>query len=343
MSEVISGAAGEQVGARLCHALEQAIFGKRELIRMTVAAFCAGGHVLLEGLPGLGKTVLAKSLAAATGLGYKRIQFTPDLMPADITGTHVLEDTPQGKRPRFVPGPVFTHFLLADEINRASPKTQAALLEAMGEGSVTLLGDTRKLEPPFFVIATQNPIEMEGTNPLPEAQLDRFAIKVDVPATDEASLLRMLSERKDGMPPPQAALFDRAATLRCQQQVDEVFLPEPVAMLIARLCARAAPSDPRAPELVKSAVRFGPSPRAAIWLARMARSLAALDGRNGAGFEDVAEAAPYVLGHRLILSYGARLDGVKPDELARQLYREAERELLGGEPAVRTKAADERA
>jgi len=287
--------------------------------------------------------VLAKSLAAATGLSYKRIQFTPDLMPADITGTHVLEDTPQGKRPRFVPGPVFTHFLLADEINRASPKTQAALLEAMGEGSVTLLGDTRMLEPPFFVIATQNPIEMEGTNPLPEAQLDRFAIKVDVPATDEAALLRMLAERKDGTPPPQPALFDRASTLRCQQQVDEVFLPEPVARLIARLVARAAPSDPRAPELVKSAVRYGPSPRAAIWLARIARSLAALDGRSGAGFEDVAEAAPFVLGHRLILSYGARLDGVKSDELARQLYRDAERELLGGEPGLRAKAADERA
>ena len=333
----------ERVGARLCGALEQVLFGKRELIRMTVAAFCAGGHVLLEGLPGLGKTVLAKSMAAATGLDYKRIQFTPDLMPADITGTHVLEDGPQGKRARFVPGPVFTHFLLADEINRASPKTQAALLEAMGEGSVTLLGETRKLEPPFFVIATQNPIEMEGTNPLPEAQLDRFAIKVDVPATDEAALVRMLAERKDGTPPPQPALFDRAQTLHFQQQVDAVFLPEPVTLLIARLVARSAPSDPRAPAQVKSAVRFGPSPRAAIWLARIARALAAIDGRSGVAFEDVAQAAPYVLGHRLILSYGARLDGVKPDELARQLYQEAERDLLGAEPALRAKAANESA
>jgi MoxR-like ATPase len=203
-----------------------------------------------------------------------------------------------------------------------------------------MLGETRALEPPFFVIATQNPIEMEGTNPLPEAQLDRFAIKVDVPATDEGALVRMLKERKDGLPPAQPALFDRSATLAFQRTVDEVFLPEPVAILIARLVARATPDDPRAPEAVKSAVRFGPSPRAAIWLARMARSLAALDGRSGAGFEDVAQAAPYVLGHRLILSYGARLDGVRPDRLARQLYQEAERELLasGDGGAARAKA-----
>ena len=165
-----------------------------------------------------------------------------------------------------------------------------------------------------------------------------------MPATDEAALLRMISERTDGTPPPQPALFDRAQALSFAQRVDQVFLPEPVALLIARLIARAAPSDPRAPELVKSAVRYGPSPRAAIWLARLARSLAAIDGRSGAGFEDVAEAAPFVLGHRLILSYGARLDGVKPDELARQLYRDAERDLLGAEPTVRAaKAANERA
>jgi MoxR-like ATPase len=320
-------------GARLCHALDDVIFGKAELTRMVVAAFSAGGHVLLEGLPGLGKTVLAKSLAAMTGLGYKRVQFTPDLMPADITGTHVLEDSPQGKRLRFVPGPVFTHFLLADEINRASPKTQAALLEAMGEGSVTLLGESRKLEQPFFVIATQNPIEMEGTNPLPEAQLDRFAIKIDVPPTDEGALLRMISERKDGTPPPPPVLLDRDSALVWQRGVDEVFLPEAVRVLIARLIARSSPSDARASAAVKSAVRFGPSPRAAIWLARIARALAAIDGRSGAGFEDVAEAVPYVLGHRLILSYGARLDGVRARDMAHELYREVERELLGEMPA----------
>jgi MoxR-like ATPase len=319
---------GSALARRLCAALDAAIFGKPELTRLTVAAFLAGGHVLLEGLPGLGKTVLAKSLAALAGLDYRRIQFTPDLMPADITGTHVYEDQHGTPQMRFVPGPVFTHFLLADEINRASAKTQAALLEAMAESSVTLLGESRALPAPFFVIATQNPIEMEGTNPLPEAQLDRFAIKIDVPATDEASLLRIITERKDGNPVLPGPLLDRDTALACQRALDEVHLPQAIAVLIARLIARATPGDPSASAEVRAAVRYGPSPRAAIWLARISRALAFIDGRAGVGFEDVARAVPHVLGHRMILSYGARLDGVSVAELARELYRSTEQQLL---------------
>ena len=199
----------------------------------------------------------------------------------------------------------------------------------MGEGSVTVLGESRRLPPPFFVIATQNPIEMEGTYPLPEAQLDRFAIKVDVPATDEASLLRIITERKDGNPPPQKTLMDRELALSCQRQVDEVFLPEPVAVLIARLMMHATPTASEASAQVRAAVRYGPSPRAAIWLVRIARALAFLDGRSGVAFEDVQKAVPYVLGHRLILSYGARLDAVSPRQLAGELYAQTEKALLG--------------
>lgn len=315
---------------QLVDALDNIIFGKRQLMETVVASLLAGGHILLEGLPGLGKTVMSKSLAGLTGIEYKRIQFTPDLLPADITGTHLLDDTGPTRQMKFMPGPVFTNFLLADEINRASPKTQAALLEAMGEGSVTQLGTTHQLEQPFVVMATQNPLEMEGTNPLPEAQLDRFAVKLDVPPADEAALLRMITERKDGSPDAPAALMNRAQLLECQAAVDSIFLPEAVAVFIARLISMANPEHADAPDIVKQHVRFGLSPRGAIWLTRIAKAYALLDGREGVGFEDVMRAAPDVLAHRLTLHYTAKLDGISARGLLAELIPAAEKLVVQG-------------
>jgi MoxR-like ATPase len=312
--------------AALCAALDEVIVGKSELVRTVVATFLARGHVLLEGLPGLGKTVLARSLAGATGLAMKRIQFTPDLMPADIAGTYLFDAATS--QMAFHPGPVFTHFLLADEINRASPKTQAALLEAMAEGTVTQLGTTRELPQPFFVIATQNPIEMEGTNPLPEAQLDRFAVKIDVPGTDETTLLAIVERAARVEPRAATRVTDLEGVRAAQAQVDAVHLPHAVARAIARTVALTDPSD-GLPAL-KGQLRFGASPRAAIWLARVSRARALLAGRDTVAFEDVREVAPHVLGHRLLLTYAARLDGASGPELARQVVQAAEKQVVEG-------------
>ncbi len=321
----------EHSSAQLVEALNSLLFGREQLVRIVVASFLAGGHVLIEGLPGLGKTVLAKMLTRLTGLEGKRIQFTPDLMPADITGTHILEDNPEGAPSMtFHPGPVFTNILLADEINRASPKTQAALLEAMGEGMVTHLGITRPLPQPFCVLATQNPIEMEGTNTLPEAQLDRFAIKCNVLETSSETLLKIITERKDGMPTPPEALFNLSSITEAQNQVDEVFLSDAIARVIAQSVAATSPTSELSNDKVKACVKYGASPRGAIWLARIARALAHIDGRQSVGFEDVEAAAPAVLAHRITLNYSAQLDGIDPSALVSDIIAEAIKDVVGG-------------
>ncbi len=304
---------------KVLDAVNAVILGKPELIRLAFATALAGGHALLEGLPGLGKTVLVKSFARALGIGYQRIQFTPDLLPSDITGSYVLEEAEGGRAMKFYPGPVFTNLLLADEVNRASPKTQSALLEAMSEAQVTQLGNTMPLEPPFCVLATQNPIELEGTYPLPEAQLDRFAVKLHVEGTSKDVLKTIIGERKDGRPqdPPQVMAADEL--LAVQRTVHDVFLPEAITEHISAIVALSHPDAADAPDDVQTSVKFGASPRGAIWLALVTKALALIDGRPGVGFEDVAEAAPAVLGHRIILHHAARLDGQTGRAIATRL------------------------
>ena len=303
----------------LLEQLDRILLGRPELHRLVLIGILSRGHVLLEGVPGVGKTALVKALGQLLGLDFKRVQFTPDLMPGDILGTHILQDVHAGGREMvFRPGPIFTHLLLADEINRASPKTQSALLEAMQERSVTLLGTTRTLSDPFFVLATQNPIELEGTYPLPEAQLDRFLFKLVVDPVDADALDRIISTRRHGEPPPPTWTMSHEQLRSVFAVLDRIFLPRPVSRYIARLVAATHPAAATTP-LVKSYVTYGASPRAAIALAEAARAVALLAGRPTVGFEDVQAVAPPVLNHRLILNYKARLDQVDTFAVVREL------------------------
>lgn len=306
---------GRALLQQLRDGLGQILFGQDRLLDLTTVAFASRGHLLLEGLPGLGKTELVKGLASLLGLTFRRVQFTPDLLPSDITGGPILEEVEGARRLVFQRGPLFAHLVLADEINRASPKTQSALLEAMQERRVTVLGEGHPLPDPFFVFATQNPIELEGTYPLPEAQLDRFLFKVDVPAVDADVLVAILSNRRRGQAPSLEPIFagGEAEVAELFGIVDEVFLPLAVARYIARIVSATHPQgagDP--PQAVRSYVRHGASPRAAIALGEAARAAALLAGRPNVDFDDVQQIAAAALGHRLVLDHAARLEGVTP-------------------------------
>ncbi len=291
--------------------VEKVIVGQARVVECALTALFAGGHLLLEGLPGLGKTVLVKSLAQALHLEFRRIQFTPDLMPTDVLGTSVLNTDDTGRyRLEFQAGPVFTQLLLADEINRATPKTQAALLECMQEGTVTTAGVSRKLSQPFMVLATQNPIEQEGTYPLPEAQLDRFLFKVDVPGLDRNGLNEMLLRTEEGHPPPPAAALDGAKILAARELLREVVVAPPMRDYAARLVLATHPQDPTAPPTVQRYVRFGASPRAAQALLRAARVRALVAGRGHVSFADVRAFAREVLQHRVLLNYDGQAEAV---------------------------------
>jgi MoxR-like ATPase len=300
--------------------LDRILLGRKDLHRLVLIGILSRGHVLFEGLPGLGKTALVRTIGQILQLDFKRIQFTPDLMPGDILGTHILQQTDSGKREMvFQPGPVFTNILLADEINRASPKTQSALLETMQEGSVTLLGNTRLLPQPFFVLASQNPIELEGTYPLPEAQLDRFLFRLLFDNVDTAVLDRIISERRRGELPSPDWQMQAADLEKLFQTMNRIYLPRPVSRYIARLVSATHPGGPEATEAVTRYVSYGASPRAAIAIAEASRAHALVSGRPTVGFEDVKTVAEPVLNHRLLLNYQARFDRMTPSRLVREL------------------------
>jgi MoxR-like ATPase len=293
--------------------LDQILLGQRDLHRLVLAGILSRGHILLEGTPGVGKTALVKALGRLLNLEFKRVQFTPDLMPGDILGAHILQPGQDGQRElSFQPGPIFTNILLADEINRASPKTQSALLEAMQERSVTLLGKTRLLPAPFFVLASQNPIELEGTYPLPEAQLDRFLFKLIVSHVEVSVLEEIISTRRRGEPPEPKWNMSAHELEVMFAVMDRIFLPKPVSRYISRLVAATHAGSPESTEEVRAYVSYGASPRAAIAIAEASRAFALLAGRPTVGFEDVKAVAPPVLNHRIILNYKSRLDQVTP-------------------------------
>ena len=289
--------------------LDSILLGRSELHRIVLAGILSRGHILLEGLPGLGKTALIHTLGQVLQLDFNRVQFTPDLMPSDIVGAHILQQQPDGQRTmEFQRGPVFTNILLADEINRASPKTQSALLETMQEHSVTLLGTTHRLPEPFFVLASQNPIELEGTYPLPEAQLDRFLFKIPVAAVSVDTLQQIVSTRRRGEPPKATWTLNADDLNALFEAMDRIELAPAIARFIARTVDATHPESSAATDAVKQYVQYGVSPRAAIGIAEAARAWALIDGRPTVGFEDVRAVAPYVLNHRLILNYRARFD-----------------------------------
>ena len=298
------------------------ILGKERLHKMMMIAILSRGHVLLEGLPGVGKTALVKALGDLLKLDFNRVQFTPDLMPSDILGTNILQEKNDGTREMiFRKGPVFTHILLADEINRASPKTQSAMLEAMQEAAVTLLGETRKLPDPFFVLASQNPIEMEGTYPIPEAQLDRFMFKLHVNSVDSDVLYRIISSRRRGEAPQAKSHLNASELGEIYEIMDKIYLPHAVADYIARLVEASHPGSKSALHEVNEYVSYGASPRAAIAIAEAARAAALLDGRPTVGFEDVKFVARGALNHRLILNYKAKMDNVDEFQIIELLLK----------------------
>jgi MoxR-like ATPase len=305
-----------QVVAAIETEVAKVIVGQRPLIRAVLVALMGEGHALVEGVPGLGKTELIKALGTACGLQFSRIQFTSDLMPADIVGTQIIEETTGGSRSFvFRPGPVFAGFVLADEINRATPKTQAALLEAMAERTVTAGGATRQLPRPFLVMATQNPIEMEGTYPLPEAQLDRFMVKAYVPFPTDADLRAIVERTTSGQRPVASTVTNEETLRRLISLTRTVPIASHLVDYTVALVRATQPLADSAPALIKSSVRFGSSPRGAQALVLASKALALMQGRPNVSAADVREAAPLVLRHRLVMNYGATASGVTDDSL----------------------------
>jgi len=301
------------------------IVGQKEVVRHVLISIIAGGHVLLEGVPGLGKTVLVRTIAEVLELRFSRIQFTPDLMPADIVGTNILLEDPHGGRQfRFQPGPVFANLLLADEINRATPKTQSALLEAMQERTVTVANQTYRVERPFFVLATQNPIDMEGTYPLPEAQLDRFFFKLNVGFPKEDELMEILGRTTSGDKPVLSKIADGQKITAMGELARLMVVSPDVQNYAARLVLSTHPESESAPPITKQYVRFGSSPRGAQALMLAAKIVALMEEaepRYNVSFDDIKAVAHEALRHRLILNFEGEAEGVTTDSVIDEIIK----------------------
>ncbi len=312
----------EAIGSRLAqvrHSIGKVIYGQRQVIDQTLITLLAGGHVLLIGVPGLAKTRLVETLGIVLGLDAKRIQFTPDLMPADILGSEVLEESDSGRRSfRFVRGPIFCQLLMADEINRASPRTQSALLQSMQEYHVSVAGQRHDLPRPFHVLATQNPLEQEGTYPLPEAQLDRFLMQVDVGYPDLAAERTMMIATTGSSAPQADPVLSADELMRLQALIRRVPIGEKVVDAILTLVRAGRPDTSDLPEIRRN-VSWGPGPRASQALMLAARARAVLDGRLSPSIDDVLALAGPILRHRMALSFAARADGVTVDQTIDQL------------------------
>lgn len=303
--------------------LQRVIVGQDEVIEQLFAAIFTRGHCLLEGVPGLAKTLMVSTLAKILDVGFKRIQFTPDLMPSDITGTNVLEEDENGKRNfRFVEGPVFTNILLADEINRTPPKTQAALLQAMQEREITVGRTTYNLPDPFFTIATQNPIDQEGTYPLPEAQLDRFMFNIQVgyPSADEEEKILSSTTRQEKVEVRQ--ILNAKQIINVQKLVGAVAVSEFIVKYAARLVRATRPKDPTAPAFVKELVDWGAGPRAGQFLINGGKAIAAMEGRFSVAIDDIRKIAVPVLRHRISTNFQAQAEGMTNEDVIQRLIKE---------------------
>jgi len=305
--------------AQVENELSKVIIGQKQVVEQLLLALISGGHCLITGAPGLAKTLLVKSISQVFRLDFQRIQFTPDLMPADITGTEILNETPEGRSLKFIKGPIFTNLLLADEINRTPPKTQSALLEAMQEHQVTAAGVRHQLSEPFFVLATQNPVEMEGTYPLPEAQLDRFLFNVLIdylPEEDEVSVVSQTTSRSAEEIQP---IFSAADILSFQSLVKQVPIAEEVIRFAVKLAAATRPSNENAPDFIRDWVNWGAGTRAAQGLVIAAKALCLWNGRQSVSKEDITHLAAPILRHRILLNYRAEAEGATIESVIQKL------------------------
>ena len=315
---------------RIFEQISRDVVGQQEVVQDAVIAMIAGGNILLEGVPGVGKTRLVRSLGRVFNLPFSRIQFTPDLMPADVTGTNIIVKNDKGNSEfKFQPGPVFSNIVLADEINRATPKTQSALLEAMQEHTVTVMGVSRKLEEPFFVLATQNPIEQDGTYPLPEAQMDRFMFKVNVPNPSIEELIQIVDMTQKTMEEVAECACTKEELMQMRETANQIPVASDVLKYTMILLSATHPDGECASEAAIKYIRMGASPRAGQALISAAKVMALIKGRLNVAYADINELAYPVLRHRIKLNFEAIAERVSPDEIIRQIVQEVSKKYQG--------------